>query len=146
MMDALEILAKGGEATDPVIPWLAPAITVATLLLGSGGIVAWRRLTHDKRIGVAQQETAEDDALSNRWKAIIETQTKVLLEPMQVQLAEVKAEVREVKADLEASRRKYWSAITYIRNLLTWIGRHTPLADLETTQPPQPPAALAEDI
>ncbi|QGJ88900.1 hypothetical protein PBI_TEAMOCIL_46 [Microbacterium phage Teamocil] len=132
------------ETSESSMPWLTPLIAIGTLLLGSGGVVAWRRLTHDKRIGVAQQETAEDDALSNRWKAIIETQTKVLLEPMQAQIASLTREVGEVKVELEASRRKYWSAITHIRTLYNWIARHLP-EDIESTAPP-PPAVLAEDI
>lgn len=127
------------------MPWLAPTIAVLTLLLGGGGIAALFKVRHDKRIGVAQQETAEDDALSNRWKAIIETQTKVLLEPMRTELGEVKAEVRALRVDLETSRRKYWSAISHIRTLYTWISRHMP-PDIETTQIPEPPATLAEDI
>ncbi|QGJ92709.1 hypothetical protein QDA04_gp39 [Microbacterium phage Megan] len=133
-------VAGGGD-----MPWLQPLILIGTLLLGSGGVVAWRRLTHDKKIGVAQQETAEDDALSNRWKAIIEAQTKVLLEPMTARIGTLEGKVSTLEADLEASRRKYWSAVTYIRSLLTWIARHMP-ADIETTSVPQAPATLAEDI
>lgn len=135
-----EVVA-GGDS----MPWLQPLILIGTLLLGSGGVVAWRRLTHDKKIGVAQQETAEDDALSNRWKAIIEAQTKVLLEPMTSRIATLETKVGTLEADLEASRRKYWSAVTYIRQLLTWISRHLP-PDIETTQVPQAPATLVEDI
>lgn len=143
-MTAILLLASE-ELPDPSMPWLTPLITIATLLLGSGGVVAWRRLTHDRRIGVAQQETAEDDALSNRWKAIIEAQTKVLLEPMTSRIATLETKVGTLEADLEASRRKYWSAVTYIRQLLTFIARHLP-EDAESTQVPQAPATLVEDI
>ncbi|QGJ95266.1 hypothetical protein QDA11_gp46 [Microbacterium phage Jayden] len=129
--------------SDPSMPWLAPLIAVASLVLGGGGIAALLRLRHDKRMGVAQQEAAEDDALSNRWKAIIETQTKVLLEPMQEQITSLKVEVAEVKVELEASRRKYWGAIGYIRTLHNWINRHLPGS---VEQVPPPPAVLAEDI
>ncbi|WKW86991.1 membrane protein [Microbacterium phage Hermeonysus] len=138
-----EMLALAVETTDPSMPWLGPLIAVGSLLLGSGGLVAWRRLTHDKRIGVAQQETVEDDALSNRWKAIIETQTKVLLEPMQAQIATLTTEVAEVKVELAESRRKYWGAVGYIRTLHNWINRHLPES---VEQVPPPPAILAEDI
>lgn len=138
-----EMLVVAAEASDPSMPWLTPLIALGTLLLGSGGVVAWRRLTHDKRIGVAQQETAEDDALSNRWKSIIETQTKVLLEPMQEQIGELKSEVAGLKTEVAESRRKYWGAIGYIRSLQTWITRHLPDS---IEQVPPPPAILAEDI
>ncbi|WKW87077.1 hypothetical protein SEA_NICOLE72_40 [Microbacterium phage Nicole72] len=139
------ILLADAGTPDPSMPWLGPLIAVGSLLLGSGGVVAWRRLTHDKRIGVAQQETAEDDALSNRWRAIIEAQTKVLLEPMTTRIQTLETKVGTLESELEASRRKYWSAVTYIRQLLTWISRHMP-SDIETTQVPQAPSTLAEDI
>lgn len=139
------ILLASEELPDPSMPWLTPLITVATLLLGSGGVVAWRRLTHDRRIGVAQQETAEDDALSNRWKLIIEAQTKSLLEPLQTRLRDVEAKVGDLETELAASRKKYWSAVAYIRTLYNWIARHLP-EDIEQTQVPAPPATLAEDI
>ncbi|QDP43581.1 hypothetical protein QDA09_gp44 [Microbacterium phage Tyrumbra] len=125
------------------MPWLGPLIAVATIVLGGGGLAALLRVRHDKRIGVAQQETAEDDALSNRWRAIIETQTKVLLEPMEKQIGELKGEVAGLKVEVAESRRKYWGAIGYIRTLSNWIARHLPES---IEQVPPPPAVLAEDI
>jgi len=139
------LLAEQVASGEPSMPWLVPLITIATLLLGGGGIAAYYKVRVDKQLGVAQQESVEDDALSSRWRSIIETQTKVLLEPMKVELAEVKAEVKELRQENEATKRKYWSAISYIRNLLMWIGRHLP-DDLEITQVPPPPVSLAEDI
>lgn len=139
------LLAAATEAGNGDVNWLPTIITILTLLLGSGGLVAWRRLTHDKRLGIQQQELAEDDAFSARWKAIIETQTTTLLEPMQKRLGDVETEIRTVKTELEESRRKYWSAISHIRVLYTWISRHMP-EGLEQTQIPEPPATLAEDI
>lgn len=144
MLATLLRAADTGGATEQ-IPWLGPLITIVTLLFGAGGVVAWRRLTHDKKIGVAQQEVAEDDALANRWKAIIEAQTKSLLEPMTTRLADVEAKVKALEGELEASRRKYWSAVSYIRILLTWIARHMP-DNIENTSIPTPPANVTEDI
>lgn len=119
-------------------------VGVATVLFGAGGIVAWRRLTHDKRIDVAQQEIAEDDALVARWQSIIESQTKNLLEPLQVRLRDVEGKVAALEEELAASRRKYWSAISYIRTLLTWIAKH--MDSVDDTQVPNPPANVVEDI
>ena len=119
-------------SNEAISPWLPVLIALVTGLLGSGGVAAWLKIRHDKRVGIAAQEVIEDDALSNRWKAIIETQTKSLLEPMQKRLADLEGEVEKLKGDLEASRRKYWSAIAHIRTLYNWIARHLP-DDLEQT-------------
>lgn len=142
-MEMLALATESGGTTG--IPWLGSVTALLVVLLGSGGFVAWRRLAHDKKMGVAQQEAAEDDAISNRWKAIIEVQTKALVEPLTARLATVEDEVKKLNVELEASRRKYWSAITYIRSLLAWIARHLP-EDIETTQVPQAPATVVEDI
>lgn len=125
------------------IPWLTPAITILTLVLGGGGIAALLKVRHDKRMGVAQQETAEDDALSNRWKNIIEAQTVSLLTPMSTRLATLEETVTRLEGELSESRKKYWGAIGYIRTLNNWIARHLPES---VEQVPPPPAVLAEDI
>jgi len=137
------VFVSAAMEPDPSMPWLTPLIAIATIVLGGGGLAALLRVRHDKRLGVAQQETAEDDALSNRWRAIIETQTKVLLEPMEKQIGELKGEVAGLKTEVAESRRKYWGAIGYIRTLNNWIARHLPES---VEQVPPPPAVLAEDI
>ena len=137
--------AAEGAVQAEAWPWLTPVIAIGTLLLGGGGVAALIKARSDSRQGVAQQETAEDDALSNRWKAIIEVQTKSLLEPLQTRLHEVEGTVARLEKDLQESRRKYWSAISHIRTLYTWIARHMP-DDIEHTQIPNPPAVLAEDV
>jgi len=113
-------------------------------LFGTGGIVAWRRLQHDKKIGVQTTEIAEDDAEAKRWQSIIETQTKVLLEPMQRRLGELETTVAELQASLDRRNRQYWAAISYIRTLLMWIHRFMP-DELEQTAP-QPPVTINEDV
>lgn len=141
----METLALATTSSAGGIPWLTPTIAVLTLLLGGGGIAALLKVRHDKRMGVAQQETAEDDALSNRWKAIIEAQTASLLEPMARRLVSLEESVGRLENELALSRRKYWSAISHIRTLYNWIARHLP-EDVSQTQVPEPPATLAEDI
>lgn len=125
------------------IPWLTPTIAILTLVLGGGGVAALLKVRHDKRMGVAQQETAEDDALSNRWKNIIEAQTVSLLTPMSTRLATLEVTVTRLEGELSESRKKYWGAIGYIRTLNNWIARHLPES---IEQVPPPPAVLAEDI
>jgi len=139
----MALLAEQAASAEPSMPWLMPLIAIGTLILGGGGVAAYYKVRVDKQLGVAQQESVEDDALSNRWKAIIETQTKVLLEPMVKQIGDLQVEVAEVKVELASSRRKYWGAIGYIRTLHTWLNRHLPDS---VEQVPPPPAILAEDI
>ena len=114
-------------------------------LLGSGGLVAWFKLRSDSRAGVASHELAEDQAISQNWQRIIEVQTEALIQPLQNRLQSIEVEFRELKAELEASRRKYWSAISYIRQLLLWFNRHM-ADDLEHTALPDPPKVLVEDL
>lgn len=114
-------------------------------LLGSGGLVAWFKLRSDSRAGVASHELAEDQAISQNWQRIIEIQTEALIQPLQNRLQSIEAEFGQLKMELEASRRKYWSAISYIRQLLLWFNRHM-ADDLERTALPDPPKVLVEDL
>jgi hypothetical protein len=59
-------------------------------------------------------------------------------------LATLEVKVVTLDEELGKTRRKYWSAITYIRTLYTWIARLGETVDPATI--PQPPATLAEDI
>lgn len=139
------IVALASSDGSTAIPWLVPITSIVVVLLGSGGFVAWRRLAHDKKVGIAQQELAEDDAIANRWRAMIETQTVSLLTPMAARLGTLEEKVTHLEMELAESRAKYWSAISYIRSLLTWIARHMP-EGVDTTQVPPAPATVVEDI
>lgn len=128
-------------------PLLTLAGTVVIALFSAGGVVAWRRLSHDRKVGIAQQEVVEDDAEAARWKSLIEMQTRSLLEPALQRISNLEQSVERLEAELAATRRKYWMAISYIRTLLTWIDRHLNLVeDLEVTAIPNPQAELVEDI
>jgi len=143
------MLAELAEAATPSvgteIPWVTPVIAILTMVFGGGGIAAWVKVRYDKRLGVAQQETAEHDSLASRWRAIIETQTKALLEPMTLRIGTLEGKVSTLESELAASRRKYWIAISHVRTLYAWISRHMP-EDVEQTQVPAPPATLVDDI
>jgi len=137
-------------SSPPQYWWVAPAIVVATLLLGSGGVVAWRRLSMDRKLGVAAQETSDENAVSARWEKMIEVQTNSLVEPLRARLGEVNAELatieveqRSLREEMALTRTKYWRAIQYIRTLCTWIRARALGADAE---PPPPPAEIAGDI
>lgn len=125
--------------------WVALLIGAVVTLLSGGGVAAVIKARVDKRDGIAQSEVAEDDALAKRWQTLIETQTKILLEPLQLKVSGLETEVTKLKDELSATHRKYWSAIGYIRNLLVWFNKHMP-DGMENTQIPQPPAHLTEDI
>jgi hypothetical protein len=135
--------------------WVSSLIGTLTILLGGGGLAALMKVRHDKRMGIAQQEAARNDAVATQWEAmskaqsehwqgIIEKQTKSLLEPLSRELAELRERVAALQADLNARQQKYWTAITHIRMLYSWISTHLPDADGASV--PEPPAMLAEDI
>lgn len=128
----------------PSIPaWLGWVLGFSGLLLGSGGVAAVVKAVSDRRQGIDSHEVAEEDAIIDRWRALSDAQIKVLLEPLQNRLSAVEDEVEALKEELKVSRAKYWRAIAYIRVLLTWITRHVPES---APPPPDPSAALAEDI
>lgn len=136
------------EAAPVDLWWVGPLIGILTVLIGSGGIVAYRRLRLDKQLGVAAADLAEDAAISARWERIIEAQTKSLIEPLRIRLAEVTAELASQSATIErnqqeitSARKKYWRAIAYIRILLAW-SRARGAAD----EPPPAPPEIADDL
>src|SRR6478735_2486463 len=116
------------------LPWVATIVPLAVALVA--GFNAWHKQRHDRRSGVAATEVAEDDSEAARWKSIIETQTKSLLEPMKQQLAEHAEKIRGLEAELEVRKRKYWVAIGLVRALYLWIERHA--VDPGKQVPPPP--------
>jgi hypothetical protein len=125
-----------------VAPWLPWVALLVSAVLGSGGIAAWVKLNKDSKQGIANHELDEENSEADRWRLIIETQTKNLLEPMKAQLQELQLKVERLEAELETSKRKYWLAINYVRILIAWIHRTTDVADLA----PPAPAEIAPDI
>lgn len=135
------------SATDPATlqVWINVLIGVVVALLGGGGVGAVIKARADKAAGVSQTETAEDDAVVARWQKLIETQTLILLDPLQKKVSGLETEVSTLKTELTATHQKYWSAIGYIRQLLLWFNRNMP-ENMEDTQIPQAPARLTEDL
>ena len=125
-------------------PWIVPILAILTILFGGGGVAAIMKARSDKKIGVAQADVAEDDSIAARWERIIKAQTESLVGPLQARLADVEGKVRALEEELVATRTKYWRAVKYIRNLMTWITVHIPADDSKT--PPAPPTELVEDL
>ena len=128
---------------DKWLPWVIALIPLAVALVA--GVNAWLKQRDDRRQGVAASDVAEDNSQAERWKSIIETQTKVLLEPMRQQLAEHADKIRGLEAELESRNRKYWQAISLIRALYLWIERHV-VVDPAKQLVPQPTELILEDI
>lgn len=129
------------------------AIPLAVVLFGGGGLAAILRARSDAKIGVADQENAEEDSQSDRWKAIIEVQTRAVIEPLERKVAALDSkvtaqdqEIQSLKALLEEATSRYWKAVGYIRTLITWINRNTPEDVLERTDVPDPHDDLAKDL
>ena len=137
-------LAAISESLD-VSNALQAIVILFSVALGGGGIAALVKARSDRKIGLAAQDTADDDALSDRYQDFIRIQTESLIEPLRVELAEVRAEVKSLKADLDESRKKYWVSIGYVRLLLTWINRHLP-AGGEIPEVPPLPNGIADDV
>jgi len=127
------------------LPWVVALVPLSVALIA--GINAWKKQRDDRKQGVASTEIAEDDSEAARWKSIIETQTKALLEPMQLQLKEHADKIRGLEEELALRTRKYWQAITLIRALYLWIERHVIAdPDKQRPEPPSPTPLIVEDI
>lgn len=143
------VILESNVGTPAELWWVLPAITVLTILVGSGGIVAWRRQALDRKLGVANQASSETDAISARWEKMIQTQTESLVKPLRQrlldltdELAKLEQEQENMRAELKLANTKYSRAIQYVRTLLTWIRARRSITD----EPPAPPAEIAEDI
>lgn len=123
--------------------WLSWVIGILSILLGGGGVVALYKARKDAKLGIRQQETAEDAAWDERWKGIIKAQTESLLQPLQAQVDRQGAKIAQLETELGSLRTRYWRSIHHIRDLLAWIAKHLPDAD---PPPPVTPADIADDI
>lgn len=129
-------------AVDPSIPiWLTALLTVLGTALGGGGVAAVMKALYDRKAGIEAQETVEDNAIAERWKQLSQAQIEMLLNPLKERLTEVESAVRDLEAELGKSRRKYWTAIPYIRTLLAALRHHAPEAIA-----PSVPVEIIEDI
>lgn len=129
-------------AADPSIPtWVGILLALLGTLLGTGGIAAILKARYDRKQGIESHEVVEDDAIASRWEALSKAQVEVLLNPLRERLSEVEGKVKALEVELDASRKKYWTAIPYIRVLLGLFHRHAP----EVALPPIP-VNIAEDV
>jgi len=130
--------------------WLTWTVGVLSIVFGGGGVAALYKARKDHRLGVRQQETAEDAAWDERWKGLIKAQAEAVVAPLerrvtaQGQLIEQQGrKIETLETELGSLRTRYWRSIHYIRDLLAWIAKHMPNAD---PPPPVTPADIAEDI
>jgi hypothetical protein len=127
------------------LPYIATLVPLGVAIVA--GINAWKKQRDDRKQGVAASEVAEDDSEAARWKSIIETQTRALLEPMQQQLKEHAEKIRGLEAELEDRKRRYWAAISLIRALYLWIERNfVPDPAKQVPPPPTPIPLIVDDI
>lgn len=129
---------------------LPAAVTLLVGLFGGGTITSIVQARTDRKKGIGELEVAQDDAIAQRWQAIVEAQAESLIAPLDKRIDKMKAEmevmerkIESLETELTASRAKYWRAIMYIRRLQTYIIRHLPEGQLH---PPDPPKDIADDI
>lgn len=97
--------------------------TLITGVLGGTGISAWVKARGDVKKGVREQDVSEENAESERWIKMIDTQAKALVEPLRIELADLRSRFNALELDLAASRRKYWVAVAHIRILRALLQR-----------------------
>jgi hypothetical protein len=104
------------------------ALSALGVLGGLGSIATlvllWprvRKLRADTRAVDSSAAIAEDAAVDARWRLLVEAQTLNLLRPMQEELARQGQQIVDLERRLDALSAKYWSAIGWIRGVLSWI-------------------------
>lgn len=117
---------------------------------GIGGITTlillwprFRKLRADTRRVDVDSALAVDVAQDAAWQRIIEVQTEALLSPMRAELKRQGDRITDLEIQLTAARAKYWLAIRWIRQALTWISRWHPNSRPE---PPALPAEIQADV
>lgn len=112
----------------PLFAVLSVATSVVTI--GGGALVlvkVWpeiRKLRAEAKKTDVDAAIAEDAADDAHWKSIIATQTEALIQPLTARIEAQDARIEQLERKVDAVSRSYRSALTYIRTLLAWIGRH----------------------
>lgn len=130
--------------------WVQLAVTLAVALFGGGAAAQFFRLRHDKRLGIRNQDLAEDTAAEEWWQNRLKAQADLLVEPLRRELGEqrdevrdLRNEVRDLRAEVSHVRTRYWRAINLIRALYAWIDRYGYDVGVER---PQPHPDISQDI
>lgn len=113
------------------IALIGSAATIIAAFIGYLGI----RLTRK-----SQQEAAVDA----RWAKMLENQREdfeALLKPMRESIDNLESKVDRLTTELRTERRRFRSAMHFIRKLLRFIDHHVPGA-----HPPEIPAELVDDL
>lgn len=125
--------ALGGATTLVTLATLGPTI---------------RRARAEARRADVDATVAEDSAEDAHWRALLQAQVELVVQPLREEIARLGREVEAARADAAAARAevtqhrtRYWRAITYIRTLLSLLARHAPHAIV-----PAPPPEISTDI
>lgn len=125
------------------------ALTIVTLLLGGGGVIAvW--LTHRKTKKEEKQEAAQADAssakdLSDAWQQVVKEQVESLVKPLQEKVEDDQKQIKH----LEEQQRKLFAATKYIRSIGHWLGTTCEIFEpswIATHPKPHLPDELREEI
>ena len=107
-----------------------------------------RRARADARRADIDATIAEDAGEIAHWRAMLQTQVELVVQPLREEVARLRVEVEAARADAAAARAdvtqhrtRYWRAVTYIRALLGLLATHAPHATV-----PPPPAEISADI
>lgn len=122
--------------------WTAIA-TIIAALFGGGGLAAVLNWRHQKRAGVRQEDRADDDALAERAKAMLEAQFTYLMKPLQEEVTKLRTELDTLKAQMAAEGARYSRLLAYTRLLRDWVAKH--FTD-QSPPPPQPSEDLLVDL
>jgi len=114
--------------------WVPTAVSLVVGTVGAGGLAALLRVAHDHAIARRTALRDDDAAGDAHWSALVEAQTRSLLEPLQQQVDRHAARIGELEAEVREVRDRHWRALRLINALYAHIARHS-----APDAPPPPP-------
>lgn len=122
------------KRVEPWLTWVAAALSV---IVGSGGLVAWYKARQDSKLGLKKAELEEDTYLAEQWRSLIETQSKALIDPLTNRVAALTAEMTVLQEKVSAleKERKDWT----IREGLLWDWADMLVLHIDRELPPPAP-------
>lgn len=97
--------------------WPGIVSLVISGLLGSGGVVAFLSYRKDRDRGIREDDRADDESLNTRFSALMDSQVKYLVQPLQDKYAELDKKYELLSEKFDQLLDNYSLALDHINDL-----------------------------